>query len=79
VILAGFDGCVKEIFAALCYGATLVLNDPDHPLAHLSSVDATMITPTLLTTMEPEEYPNLKIVSVDLRQGFSILTQNGSR
>jgi hypothetical protein len=62
VLLLGFDGCVKEVFAALCYGATLVLKDPEDPLAHLSCVDATMITPTLLTTMDPREYPNLKVV-----------------
>ena len=59
----GFDICVMEIFGALLHGATLVLKDESDPLGHLSRVDAACITPSILGTLDPEDYKNLKIVS----------------
>ncbi|KAF5975840.1 non-ribosomal peptide synthetase [Fusarium coicis] len=60
----GFDSCIKEVFSTICFGATLVLKDPDNPIAHLTKVDATMATPSLLATLEPDDYPNLKAITV---------------
>ncbi|OKL56657.1 hypothetical protein UA08_08292 [Talaromyces atroroseus] len=58
----GFDVNQAEIFGTLCYGATLVLVDPLDPFAHLSRVNATMITPSFLSVCEPEDYPNLDTI-----------------
>ncbi|OJJ42729.1 hypothetical protein ASPZODRAFT_162131 [Penicilliopsis zonata CBS 506.65] len=60
----GFDCCLKEVFSTLCFGATLVLKDPENPIAHLARVDATMATPSLLATLEPADYPNLRVITV---------------
>ncbi|KAH8434093.1 nonribosomal peptide synthetase hasD [Aspergillus melleus] len=60
----GFDCCIKEVFSTLCFGATLVLKDPENPISHLSRVDATMATPSLLATLDPSDYPNLKVITV---------------
>ncbi|KZF25221.1 nonribosomal peptide synthase GliP2 [Xylona heveae TC161] len=60
----GFDCCVNEIFSTLCFGATLVLKDLRDPLAHLTQVDATMATPSLLSVLDPLHYTNLKIVTL---------------
>ncbi|EFE33111.1 nonribosomal peptide synthase GliP [Trichophyton benhamiae CBS 112371] len=58
----GFDCCIKEVFATLCFGATLVLKDPANPIAHLSRVDATMATASLLTSLEPGDFPSLAVI-----------------
>lgn len=60
----GFDCCVTEVFSSLLYGATLVLKDPGDPLAHLSKVDAIVATPSLVTNLDPADYPNLKVVTL---------------
>ncbi|KDB28222.1 hypothetical protein H109_00005 [Trichophyton interdigitale MR816] len=60
----GFDCCIKEVFASLCFGATLVLKDPANPIAHLSRVDATMATASLLATLEPGDFPSLAVIMV---------------
>ncbi|KAF4154974.1 hypothetical protein CNMCM6936_005559 [Aspergillus lentulus] len=60
----GFDCCIKEVFSTICFGATLVLKDPENPIAHLAKVDSTMATPSLLATLEPTDYPNLKVITV---------------
>ncbi|RMJ26839.1 non-ribosomal peptide synthase [Aspergillus sp. HF37] len=60
----GFDCCIKEVFSTLCFGATLVVKNPENPLAHLSMVDATMATPSLLAALEPDDYPNLMSITV---------------
>lgn len=60
----GFDCCVKEVFSSLLYGATLVLKDASDPLAHLSKVDATVGTPSLISSLDPAQYPNLKIITL---------------
>ncbi|EWZ34065.1 nonribosomal peptide synthase GliP2 [Fusarium oxysporum Fo47] len=59
----GFDCCIKEVFSTICFGAALVLKDPENPIAHLTRVDATMATPSLLATLEPDDYPNLKVIT----------------
>ncbi|KAJ5805380.1 AMP-dependent synthetase/ligase [Penicillium pulvis] len=58
----GFDCCVLEVFSAIGFGGTLVLKNIDDPLAHLSIVDATVATPSLLATLSPENYRNLQVV-----------------
>ncbi|KAK0613166.1 Nonribosomal peptide synthetase 5 [Lasiodiplodia hormozganensis] len=60
----GFDCCVTEVFSSLLYGATLVLKDPGDPLAHLTKVDAIVATPSLVTNLDPADYPNLKVVTL---------------
>ena len=58
----GFDACVAEVFGTLCYGSTLCLKDPEHPFDHLQRVDATMATPSFLSTCRPEDFKNLDTV-----------------
>ncbi|KAH7048278.1 nonribosomal peptide synthase GliP2 [Macrophomina phaseolina] len=60
----GFDCCVTEVFSSLLHGATLVLKDAADPLAHLSKVDAIVATPSLVTNLDPADYPNLKVVTL---------------
>ncbi|KAL4908836.1 Nonribosomal peptide synthetase 5 [Aspergillus multicolor] len=60
----GFDCCIKEIFSTLCFGGTLVLKEPENPVSHLTRVDATMATPSLLSALDPDDYSNLKIITV---------------
>ncbi|KAL4949373.1 hypothetical protein BDW69DRAFT_188371 [Aspergillus filifer] len=58
----GFDVNQAELFGTLCYGATLVLVDPVDPFAHLTRVNATMITPSFLSVCEPDDYPHLDTI-----------------
>ena len=59
----GFDVCVHEVFASLCYGSTLVLRkDDDDPYSHLSDVDVIAMNATVAGSMDPSEYPNLRYV-----------------
>ncbi|EHK21721.1 putative non-ribosomal peptide synthetase SirP/GliP2 [Trichoderma virens Gv29-8] len=58
----GFDVNQAEIFGTLCYGATLVLYDPEDPFAHLSRVHATMITPSFLSLLDPASFFNLDTI-----------------
>ena len=58
----GFDACVAEVFGTLCYGSTLYLKDPEHPFDHLQRVDATMATPSFLSTCRPDDFRNLDTV-----------------
>lgn len=58
----GFDVNQAEIFGTLCYGATLVLSDPEDPFAHLSRVHATMITPSFLSLCDPESLSNIDTI-----------------
>ncbi|KAF4289890.1 hypothetical protein KXX55_002625 [Aspergillus fumigatus] len=57
-----FDYCANEIFSALLHGGTLVLRDPSDPLAHLAKVDVSTITPSVLSVLNPDDYPNLDMV-----------------
>lgn len=58
----GFDVNIAEIFGTLCYGATLVLKDAGDPFAHLRRVNATMITPSLLSVLSPTDLKNLDTI-----------------
>jgi non-ribosomal peptide synthetase component F len=58
-----FDYCANEILSALLHGGTLVLKDPTDSLAHLKRVDAATFTPSMMAIMDPDDYPNLRIVS----------------
>ncbi|KAL2913335.1 hypothetical protein HK105_207213 [Polyrhizophydium stewartii] len=59
-----FDGCQCEIWTALTNGATLVLREEDASKT-LSSVDATIITPTGLSQLgNPSKYPQMRTVAM---------------
>ena len=61
----GFDVCVHEVFASLCYGSTLVLRkDDDDPYSHLADVDVIAMNATVAGSLDPSEYPNLRYVCV---------------
>jgi acyl-CoA synthetase (AMP-forming)/AMP-acid ligase II len=51
-----------EVFACLCYGGTLVLKDANDPFEHLKHVNAMVATPSLLSSLSPEDYTNLDVV-----------------
>lgn len=60
----GFDVCMHEIFASLCYGSTLVLRKDDNdPFSHLPDVDVAAINASVASSLDPSEYANLKYVS----------------
>ena len=58
----GFDVSIAEIFGTICYGATLILRDPADPYAHLTRVNATMITPSFLSVCSPNDLHNLDTI-----------------
>ncbi|KAI0160443.1 non-ribosomal peptide synthetase [Xylariaceae sp. FL1272] len=60
----GFDMVLVELFASLCYGATLVLKDASDPLKHLEQVDAVVSTPSLLSALDPGEHRHLDTVLI---------------
>lgn len=57
-----FDVCSGEIFSALLHGGTLVLKQSDDPYRHLKTVDIATMTPSLMSALDPADYPNLKVV-----------------
>ncbi|RLL93873.1 hypothetical protein CFD26_102651 [Aspergillus turcosus] len=57
-----FDYCANEIFSALLHGGTLVLRDASDPVSHLTKVDVATITPSVLSVLNPDDYPNLDTV-----------------
>ncbi|KAL2911427.1 hypothetical protein HK105_209106 [Polyrhizophydium stewartii] len=60
----GFDGCQCEIWTALTNGATLVLREED-AFKTLSSVNATIITPTGLSQLgDPSQYAQMHTVAM---------------
>ncbi|KIA75848.1 hypothetical protein HK57_00375 [Aspergillus ustus] len=69
-LASGFDGCIYELFGALCYGGTLVLRTHDHDsFSHLKDVDAAMINPSVAGQLNPCDYPNLKYWFLQLAFG----------
>ncbi|KAI1738585.1 hypothetical protein F4680DRAFT_162848 [Xylaria scruposa] len=58
----GFDMVLIEMFGSLCYGATLVLKDPNKPFEHIKHVNAMVATPSFLSALSPDEYYNLDTV-----------------
>lgn len=67
-----FDGALLEVFSALCYGGTLVLKDATELFEHLRVADSLLITPSLATELNLEDYPNLKYIYL----GSEVLPQN---
>jgi len=57
-----FDGSIHEIFSALSYGATLVLQDRLSPFGHLKAADAAILTPSMALSLEPSDFENLRAV-----------------
>ncbi|KOS22912.1 Nonribosomal peptide synthetase 10 [Escovopsis weberi] len=57
-----FDYCNVEIFSALLHGGTLVLRDPLDPYAHLSRVNTVTMTPSVLSVIDPDDFPNLEVI-----------------
>lgn len=59
-----FDGAIHELFSALSYGATLVLRPAGGVagLSHLKSVDSAILTPSLASALDPDDFPRLKTV-----------------
>ncbi|KAI1135590.1 acetyl-CoA synthetase-like protein [Hypoxylon sp. FL0543] len=60
----GFDMSIVEVVSSLCYGATLVLKDPDDPFEHLKHVNGMFTTPSLLSALVPEDYGNLDALAL---------------
>ncbi|KAJ1977844.1 hypothetical protein H4R35_002130, partial [Dimargaris xerosporica] len=56
-----FDGCVAEIFIAFYLGITLVLRSDDI-LDTLKRVDSSHVMPSLLSTLDVADYPNLCMI-----------------
>lgn len=60
-----FGGCVFEIFAALCYGATLVLRkDDSNMISHLDDVHAAILTPSVAAELDASKFPNIQYVRI---------------
>ncbi|KAF2280367.1 non-ribosomal peptide synthetase [Westerdykella ornata] len=57
-----FDYCNIELFSTLLHGATLVLRDPRDPFAHLRKVNTATITPSVLSVLNPDDYPKLELI-----------------
>lgn len=57
-----FDGSVHEIFSALNYGATLVLQNESRPFEHLKMADCAILTPSVAQVLEPSEHQCLRAV-----------------
>ncbi|KAJ1915297.1 hypothetical protein IWQ60_008484, partial [Tieghemiomyces parasiticus] len=56
-----FDGCLIEIFGTFHRGGTLVLQDGDI-LDSLRRVDTCLLIPSMLTALDPRDYPNLQLL-----------------
>lgn len=65
IMSAAFDGSIHEIFSALSYGATLVLQSGADPFAHLDSADSAILTPSIARVLNPEDYKRLSKVGVE--------------
>lgn len=65
IMSPAFDGSIHELFSALSYGATLVLQDGGDPFAHLHSVDSAILTPSIARVLNPQDYERLSTVGVD--------------
>jgi len=57
-----FDGSIHEIFSALSYGATLVLQTSADISAHLSRSTSAILTPSIAKVLNPSDFPSLKYV-----------------
>ena len=57
-----FDGSIHELFSALSYGATLVLRPEGDSFAVLKTVDSAILTPSVASLLDPQDFPKLKAV-----------------
>jgi gliotoxin/aspirochlorine biosynthesis peptide synthetase len=64
IMSPAFDGSIHEIFSALSYGATLVLQSSDDPFEHVQLVDSAILTPSIARVLKPEDFPKLSTVSL---------------
>ncbi|KAK2023925.1 acetyl-CoA synthetase-like protein [Colletotrichum zoysiae] len=64
VMSVAFDGAIHETFSALSYGATLVLREEGEEarFSHLKTVDSAILTPSLASVLDPDDFPSLKAV-----------------
>ena len=58
-----FDGCALEMFNTLCHGGTLVLCSEDIK-SDIKSVSLACMTPSMLSMLDPEWFPDLKTVFI---------------
>lgn len=65
IMSPAFDGSIHELFSALSYGATLVLQAGGDPFAHLNSVDSAILTPSIARILNPQDYKRLSTVRVN--------------
>ncbi|KAJ1974481.1 hypothetical protein H4R35_003588, partial [Dimargaris xerosporica] len=56
-----FDGCLIEIFTTLYAGGTIVIAGKNF-IDDLRQVNSCLLTPSLLTTLNPDDYPSLQKV-----------------
>ncbi|KAJ1976921.1 hypothetical protein H4R35_002496, partial [Dimargaris xerosporica] len=57
-----FDSALGDIFFTLCHGATLVLHQGI--VESLHHVESTITTPSLLSMLDPTQYPNLTSITI---------------
>ncbi|KAI8833232.1 hypothetical protein BJ741DRAFT_566300 [Chytriomyces cf. hyalinus JEL632] len=58
----GFDACLQEVFLALFTGSVLVMREKTEFWDLLSKVDVLSISPTGLQSINPSDFPNIKVV-----------------
>ncbi|KAJ1963503.1 hypothetical protein H4R35_007241, partial [Dimargaris xerosporica] len=56
-----FDASLNEVFSTLYVGGTIVLSQ-DNLIDDLRRVNTCVLTPSLLATLDPQDYPNLQTV-----------------
>ncbi|ERF72004.1 hypothetical protein EPUS_09263 [Endocarpon pusillum Z07020] len=62
VMSVAFDGSIHELFSAISYGATLVLRQEGEAFGHLKTVDSAILTPSIASVLDPDDFPRLKTV-----------------
>ncbi|KAB8228305.1 nonribosomal peptide synthetase hasD [Aspergillus alliaceus] len=60
----GSDIATLEMFGTLCYGGTLVLKEHADPFEHLKRLQASVVTPSVLSACLPADYPLLDTVVI---------------
>jgi non-ribosomal peptide synthetase component F/aryl carrier-like protein len=69
-----FDGSIHEIFSALSYGASLVLQSGGDPFAHLHDVDAAILTPSMARVLDPADFGRLATVGLSYTWSLLLTT-----
>jgi gliotoxin/aspirochlorine biosynthesis peptide synthetase len=62
IMSVAFDGSIHEMFSALSYGATLVLQSSADPFEILDRVDSCILTPSVAEALDPDDFPRLRYV-----------------